>query len=62
MDAITTKRVIKNSPRAEHEAREIPAPASITVELDRRPVLFMPDGTALVNPIGFRNSMRRTDR
>jgi hypothetical protein len=32
----------------------IPPPASVTVEMERKPILWLPDGTPLVRrPVGF---------
>ena len=37
----------------------VPPPATVTVELERKPVLYQPDGTPLVRrPIGFDTAPR----
>lgn len=31
----------------------VPPPATVVVELDRKPVLYLPDGKVLVRRVGF---------
>ena len=43
------------SPRAELSESGVPPPSSITADLDRKPVLYLPNGKVLVRQIGFRS-------
>ena len=37
--------------------RELPPPSTFSVFHDHKPVLYLPDGRALVRPAGFRSGM-----
>ena len=37
----------------------VPPPSSVTVDMDRKPVLYLPDGRAVVRRIGFNTEPER---
>lgn len=40
----------------------VPPPASVQADLERRPVLYLADGRALVRRIGFNTEQRPKDK
>lgn len=53
MSRIVTKQAAPVTPKA-HVDDVVPPPSSMTVTLDRQPVLYLPDGRVLVRVAGFR--------
>ena len=42
------------------EEKEIPPPSTMTVEHDRKPILYLPDGKVLVRVPGFTGTAIKT--